>query len=264
MRLSNFSPEFRRVMIHHPLSSSSNASSAQPSSVETSVSSIRSTNSNIEVTEGNHQPKLSSQVDRLVSVNDRHVDDGSRPLVSQNDQVTQELGIHFIRTHGTTELHAVMDTGCQKTAVGRATLEHIASQLPNELPIKYIRKRFRFAGIGGETITNEMAVIPILLGSKPGVLRAAILKTHHMLLCFSHCLYCVHLSQRLISLRKSSTFMQSGNKESCFTMQRGNCVYGFLISKQTLWPPQHEHRAGNQGKSSRMNAPFSFSRHQVV
>ena len=71
---------------------------------------------------------------------------------------------------------AVIDTGCQRSAIGRNTLENISKQLPPELAIRFQSKRFRFSGIGGETVTKELALIPVCFGSRPGVVHAAVLE----------------------------------------------------------------------------------------
>eukprot|EP00435_Cladocopium_sp_Y103_P033954 s639_g8.t1 len=71
---------------------------------------------------------------------------------------------------------AVIDTGCQRSAVGRNTLERIAKNLPPGLSIKFQSKRFRFSGIGGETTTSQLALIPVCFGSRPGVVHAAVLE----------------------------------------------------------------------------------------
>ena len=71
---------------------------------------------------------------------------------------------------------AVIDTGCQRSAIGRNTLNHIMKQMPPELAIKFQPKRFRFSGIGGETTTSEVALIPVCFGSRPGVVHAAVLE----------------------------------------------------------------------------------------
>ena len=42
---------------------------------------------------------------------------------------------------------AVIDTGCQRSAIGRKTLNHLAKHLPPELDIRFRPKGFRFSGI---------------------------------------------------------------------------------------------------------------------
>ena len=76
----------------------------------------------------------------------------------------------------TRESYAVIDTGCQRSAIGRNTLDNIASRLPAELPIKFVNQKFRFSGIGGETVTTRVALIPVCFGQRPGMVRAAVLE----------------------------------------------------------------------------------------
>ncbi len=72
---------------------------------------------------------------------------------------------------------SVVDTGCQRTAIGTKALQVIAQQLPTGLSIKIEKQSFRFRGVGGEVITTHVAVIPVCFGTRPGMIRAAIL--HH-------------------------------------------------------------------------------------
>lgn len=73
-------------------------------------------------------------------------------------------------------MEAVLDTGCQRSAIGSKTLSRIANALPDGLRIQYQPQSFRFKGVGGETITREVAVIPVCFGDRPGQIRAAILE----------------------------------------------------------------------------------------
>ena len=72
--------------------------------------------------------------------------------------------------------YAVVDTGCQRSAVGINTLRRIMEKLPSDLNVKFASQQFRFSGIGGDTITKQVALIPVCLGTTPGMLRAAILE----------------------------------------------------------------------------------------
>ena len=74
------------------------------------------------------------------------------------------------------EGYAVMDTGCQRSAIGLNTLQQLQKFLPSELPIKFLNRKFRFAGIGGETVTNRVAMLPVCFGRRPGVVHAAVLE----------------------------------------------------------------------------------------
>eukprot|EP00435_Cladocopium_sp_Y103_P035426 s3103_g9.t1 len=76
----------------------------------------------------------------------------------------------------TKESNAVVDTGCQRSAIGRSTLENISSRLPPELHVKFVDQKFRFSGIGGETVTTKVALIPVCFGQRPGMVRAAVLE----------------------------------------------------------------------------------------
>ena len=72
--------------------------------------------------------------------------------------------------------YAVVDTGCQRSAVGINTLKRLMQCLPNELQVKFDRQQFRFSGIGGDTITKHVALIPVCFGATPGAIRAAVLE----------------------------------------------------------------------------------------
>eukprot|EP00435_Cladocopium_sp_Y103_P058091 s251_g20.t1 len=76
----------------------------------------------------------------------------------------------------TDDSYAVIDTGCQRSAIGQRTLDNIAARLPADLSIKFVPQKFRFTGIGGETVTNRVALIPVCFGRRPGVIRAAVLE----------------------------------------------------------------------------------------
>eukprot|EP00435_Cladocopium_sp_Y103_P039817 s170_g10.t1 len=71
---------------------------------------------------------------------------------------------------------AVIDTGCQRSAIGRNTLNRLIQHLPTGLSIRFQPKSYRFSGIGGETVTKELALIPVCFGSRPGVVCAAVLE----------------------------------------------------------------------------------------
>ena len=67
-------------------------------------------------------------------------------------------------------------TGCQKSAIGKHTLENIAKKLPDQLSIGYIKQKSRLSGIEGETVTNLVALILVCFGNRPGMVRAAVLE----------------------------------------------------------------------------------------
>ena len=73
--------------------------------------------------------------------------------------------------------HAVvLDTGCQRSAVGMKTLQEIARLLPDGLDIKLVEQSYKFNGVGGTTTTKFVACIPVCFGHRPGLIKAAILQ----------------------------------------------------------------------------------------
>ena len=70
----------------------------------------------------------------------------------------------------------MVDTGCQRTAVGIDVLSRIVNALPPGMKVRYEERRFQFKGVGGMTTTSRVAVIPICLGHRPAIIRAAILE----------------------------------------------------------------------------------------
>ena len=94
----------------------------------------------------------------------------SNPEKSQSEHTMQS----FSMCHDGS--YAVVDTGCQRSAVGINTLRRIMEKLPSDLNVKFAPQQFRFSGIGGDTITKQVALIPVCFGTTPGMLRAAILE----------------------------------------------------------------------------------------
>ena len=109
------------------------------------------------------------------------VSNSSQPLESSSVQpvaVMNANGMQPVEAYHycTSESFAVIDTGCQRSAIGRRTLENISARLPDGLSIKFVSQKFRFTGIGGETVTNCVALIPVCFGQRPGMIRAAVLE----------------------------------------------------------------------------------------
>ena len=50
--------------------------------------------------------------------------------------------------------HCVVDTGCQRTAVGSNVLARIVAALPTGMQVRYEKRQFQFKGVGGITKTN--------------------------------------------------------------------------------------------------------------
>ena len=70
----------------------------------------------------------------------------------------------------------VIDTGCQRVAAGRNTIEHISRILPAHLTVKFKEKAFRFRGVGGLDATRFVARIPVCFDQIAGVLMPAVLE----------------------------------------------------------------------------------------
>lgn len=126
------------------------------------------------------QVALNQVTGRCHKVDSLHI-----PLESKHDSslpLTKSLFSLTSSNDSSTECDAatavtVVDTGCQRTAIGTKALQVIAQQLPTGLSIKVEKQSFRFRGVGGEVITTHVAVIPVCFGTRPGMIRAAIL--HH-------------------------------------------------------------------------------------
>lgn len=70
----------------------------------------------------------------------------------------------------------VIDTGCQRVAAGRNTIEKISKILPAHLTVKFKEKPFRFRGVGGLDATRFVARIPVCFDQIAGVLMPAVLE----------------------------------------------------------------------------------------
>jgi hypothetical protein len=134
----------------------------------------------------------------------------------------------------TRESYAVVDTGCQRSAVGKRTLEHIISRLPSGLNVKFDNQKFRFSGIGGETVASQVALIPVAFGQRPGMVRAAVLEDtpDAPFLLSLPILKELHTS---VHLSEQNMHFQSINETAmrlaaCSTMREDNSVCDFLIS----------------------------------
>ena len=84
---------------------------------------------------------------------------------------------HFAHQHASLEEHAVPDTACRKTLVGEYTLRGLESKL-NSVGLKVLRygevNDFKF-GNAGVLRSQEVAKIPVRLGSRTVVVHAAVL-----------------------------------------------------------------------------------------
>ena len=71
---------------------------------------------------------------------------------------------------------AAIDTGCQRMALGRDTCQSISSFLPSDMPVVYKAKQYRFRGVGGSTVTKQVACIPSNIGPKGSIIEPAVLE----------------------------------------------------------------------------------------
>ena len=90
---------------------------------------------------------------------------------------------------------ATVDTGCQRTAVGRATLDKYLKGQPPGVEIKYKNEQHCFKSVNGITRTTQVACVPTSLGPKGCVLRPAVFgdglsQTAPFLLSLPFLLYC--------------------------------------------------------------------------
>ncbi|CAE7876438.1 unnamed protein product, partial [Symbiodinium necroappetens] len=69
---------------------------------------------------------------------------------------------------------ATVDTGCQRTAVGRNTLDKYLEGQPNGVKIAYKAEQHCFKSVNGITQTSRVACVPTSLGPKGCILRPAV------------------------------------------------------------------------------------------
>ena len=69
---------------------------------------------------------------------------------------------------------ATLDTGCQRMAVGRDTLNALTQAMPQDITIGTLPQEHRFRSVHGRSSTSRVASIPTSLGHKGSVLRPAI------------------------------------------------------------------------------------------
>ena len=69
---------------------------------------------------------------------------------------------------------ATVDTGCQRTAVGKLTLDKYLRGQPDGIKIAYKNEQHCFKSVNGITQTRQVACVPTSLGPKGCVLRPAV------------------------------------------------------------------------------------------
>ena len=143
----------------------------------------------------------------------------------------------------TRESYAVIDTGCQRSAIGRNTLDNIASRLPAELPIKFVNQKFRFSGIGGETVTTRVALIPVCFGQRPGMVRAAVLEDTPNAPFLLSLLILKALNTNLQLSEQSLQFQAINEVGSMFYNEKGQlCLRLFDFEAMSTCPNEASHR----------------------
>lgn len=153
--------------------------------------------------------------------------------------------------------YAVVDTGCQRSAVGINTLKvkRIMDKLP--LQVKFAPQQYRFSGTGGDTITKQVALIPVCFGKTPGMIRAAVLEdtAGAPLLLSLPILQALGTSINLGS--QSMDFQAIQEVGKCFSMQEVSCVFVFLTLKISNRLAMSRWTNGVPRKSLGMSVKFS-------
>ena len=114
---------------------------------------------------------ISNSIETSNWENVHKVDSLHIPLESKHDSIlplTKSLFSLTSSSDSSTECDAatavtVVDTGCQRTAIGTKALQVIAQQLPTGLSIKIEKQSFRFRGVGGGSHYHTCSSYPSLL-----------------------------------------------------------------------------------------------------
>ena len=77
------------------------------------------------------------------------------------------------------DLCGTIDTGCQRMAIGLATLRKLQSAMPNDMEIGTIKQEYRFKSVHGTSSTTHVATIPTSLGRRGSILKPAIFTGDH-------------------------------------------------------------------------------------
>ena len=72
------------------------------------------------------------------------------------------------------EACATLDTGCQRMAVGKCTLEALLKHIPEDIPVKIHDQEHRFKSVHGKSCTKHVASIPTSIGKKGSFLKPAV------------------------------------------------------------------------------------------
>ena len=88
-----------------------------------------------------------------------------------------KFGIDSCRTPSSTipeAACATLDTGCQRMAVGKHTLEALLKHIPEDIPVKIHAQEHRFKSVHGKSCTKHVASIPTSIGRKGSFLKPAV------------------------------------------------------------------------------------------
>ena len=72
------------------------------------------------------------------------------------------------------DMCATVDTGCQRMAIGRRTLERLSEHAPSEIPVQTHEQEHRFKSVHGSSSTHYVASIPTSIGDKGSFLKPAV------------------------------------------------------------------------------------------
>ena len=75
-------------------------------------------------------------------------------------------------------IHAVVDTACSRTLIGLKTLNRLSEEWFSRfgLSIRFSKGEYRFRGVGGKATSHTVALIPVGIRRRLGVLRACVVQ----------------------------------------------------------------------------------------
>ena len=74
---------------------------------------------------------------------------------------------------------ATIDTGCQRMAIGRDTLNKLVDRVPSPLQVMSLKQEHCFKSVHGKSVTDSVAAVPTSLGHRGSILRPAIFEEPH-------------------------------------------------------------------------------------
>ena len=75
-------------------------------------------------------------------------------------------------------IHAVVDTACSRTFIGLKILNRLSEEWFSRfgLSVRFSKGEYRFRGVGGKATSHTVALIPVGIGRRFGVLRACVVQ----------------------------------------------------------------------------------------